>query len=467
MILSRERAPRYGLGRLVVDGLDAAVCRKARFAFDPSPGQERGLLALLAACCEVYNAGLQERREAWRRANKSVSLFDQFTQIKGLRGLRDDVLAWGIQRSVGRCGGWMQAFAGFYRRVKAGRAPGYPRFRSRRRFHTASWDEPTSWKVNIDRRLLRIQGVGTIRLPKSAGRQLARLADRGGVPVTLSVTRRRAGGTSEHPKWVWRASVGFKDVTPLRAASPSDLGNGRESGAGRVVGADRGVAVALATSEGQLHVMPGWMGQARETIAALQRRQARKVKFSRSWRALARRIAREYRKVAQRTDNWARETARQLVAQAEVVALENLDLASMTRSAKGTIDNPGRNVAAKSGLNRALQDVALGRLATWVCVKAEEAGRRAWLVDLAHTSQRCARCGHIDPNNRPARDVFVCQRCGHTAHADLNAAANIADRGRACETAWHQAGSPPLPRPSPRLRRRRRTETARPRLAPA
>ncbi|WP_020578552.1 hypothetical protein [Actinopolymorpha alba] len=175
--------------------------------------------------------------KAWQRANTSVSLFDQFTQITGLRGVRDDVLARGIQPIRGALRRLDEAFVGFYRRIKLGQAPGYPRFKSRRRFNTACWDEPASWKVDVDQRRLRIQGVGTIRLPKSAARQFARLAGRGGVPVTLSVTRRRAGGTSEHPKWVWRASVGFKDVTPVRAAS--------QPGDGQVVGADRGVAVAL------------------------------------------------------------------------------------------------------------------------------------------------------------------------------------------------------------------------------
>ncbi|MBA2576591.1 MAG: transposase, partial [Euzebyaceae bacterium] len=189
-------------------------------------------------------------------------------------------------------------------------------------------------------------------------------------------------------------------------------------------------------------------------IVVSQQRRARKRKGSRAWRDANRRIAREHRKVAARSDNWARDTARLLIARADVVALENLDLKNMTRSAKGTVEDPGSNVAAKAGLNRALQDAALGRLARWVCVKAEEAGRRIWLVDPANTSRGCAACGHTSIDNRPARDAFCCTGCGHNAHADLNAAANIAARARACEAAWAAAGAPPLPRPSPRLRRR-------------
>jgi putative transposase len=147
-----------------------------------------------------------------------------------------------------------------------------------------------------------------------------------------------------------------------------------------------------------------------------------------------------------------------------VIVLEDLELTNMTRSARGTVECPGINVAAKQALNRKLADAALGRLRYWVCVKAEEAGRRTWVVSPANTSRTCAVCGHCVPWNRRSRDRFQCVACNHEAHADLNAAENIAARGRACETAWRAAGSPPLVRPKPRLRRRKTAsepETAR------
>ena len=449
MISSRVRAPRFGPGRLIVDGADTVLSRKATFAFRPSRRREGSLLALLRACCEVYNAGLQERRDAWAASHAQVTVFDQFKQVTGLRGVRDDVLGWGIQPVRGALRRLDGAFAGFYRRVAAGQTPGFPRFRSHRRFDTVSWDEPSSWRVNIDGHWLRIHGVGEIRLPKSPRRQLARLADRGGVPRTLTVTRCRAGGTTERPRWVWRATVGFTQVTPI-TTTPT-------LGPGSVIGADRGVVVTLATSDGRLEQMPDWMGTARERIVVLQQAQARKTKYSRAWRQLNRQIGREHRKTSRRVDNWARTTARELVARAEVIALEDLNLPGMTRSAKGTIENPGSNVAAKSGLNRALHDAALGRLARWVGVKAEEAGHRTWLVNPAHTSQQCNPCGHTAKDNRPDRDTFICTRCGHKAHADINAAQNIATRAMVCEAAWHDAGRPPLHRPTPRLRRRTRS----------
>ena len=103
---------------------------------------------------------------------------------------------------------------------------------------------------------------------------------------------------------------------------------------------------------------------------------------------------------------------------------------------------PGNNVAAKQALNRSLLSAALGRLQHWVCVKAEEAGRVTRVVPAVNTSRTCASCGHCHVTNRVTRDRFVCQSCGHTAHADRNAAENIAALGQQANTAWQ-----------PRLRR--------------
>ena len=94
---------------------------------------------------------------------------------------------------------------------------------------------------------------------------------------------------------------------------------------------------------------------------------------------------------------------------------------------------PGKGVAQKKGLNRSLQDAALGRLAYWICVKAEEAGRRVWKVDPRNSSRQCAPCGHTEAANR-RRSRFSCRSCGHAAHADVNAAQVLAARGQAADS---------------------------------
>jgi putative transposase len=449
MISSRQKAPKYGCGHLLVDGTDETLARKATFAFNPGRRQEQSLLELLAVCCEVYNAGLQERREAWKHSRTRVSVFDQFNQLAWLRVHRPDVFGFGLQPVRGTLRRLDEAYGAFLRRAAGGETPGFPRFRSRSRFDTAYWAEPTSWKVELgpdsdpNGATLYLQGVGTIRLPKSARRQLARFSDRGGKPATLTVTRHRAG-----KGWTWRATVAFTGVQ----ANKLDRDG---TGMGRLVGVDRGVKATAATSDGVLLAMPAVWVAVRDEIAELQRQRAMKKKYSRQWRILNRRIARLYSKASRVADNWARETARQLVDGNDVVVIEDLKLANMTRSAKGTVEKPGSNVAAKQALNRKMSEAALGRLRHRICTRAEEAGCRIWVVPAHHTSQECAACGHTTKENRVTQARFRCVDCGHTNHADVNAAVNIAARGASAEAAWRDAGSPRLERPAPRLRRRK------------
>ena len=146
------------------------------------------------------------------------------------------------------------------------------------------------------------------------------------------------------------------------------------------------------------------------------------------------------------------------MARCGVIALERLDLASITTSARGTKEEPGKKVTQKQGLNRSLQDAALGRLAFWICAGAEEAGRRVWKVDPKYSSQECVACGHTERANRTGT-AFSCTRCGHRAHADVNAAQVLTCRGRLAEARWEELGRPTNLRPTPRLRRRK-SETA-------
>ncbi len=99
----------------------------------------------------------------------------------------------------------------------------------------------------------------------------------------------------------------------------------------------------------------------------------------------------------------------------------------MTRSARGTIEHPGTNVAAKAGLNRSILDAGWGQLRAKLFYKAEGAGRELIAVNPAFTSQTCNTCGHIEADNR-FHGHFACRRCGHEADADINAAANILKR---------------------------------------
>lgn len=282
-----------------------------------------------------------------------------------------------------------------------------------------------------------VQGIGELRLVPGAARQLRRLIYRGGEPRTLRLVKMSSGHG-------WHACVAFRNVGRENLDPPAE----------QIAGIDRGIANTLALPDGTLVSMPRFLGEAREEIAGLQRQRALTKAGSPEYRLLSRRIAKHYRKAKNQSTNWARHLAADLVERYGVIVVEELKLENMTRSAKGSIDKPGHNVAAKSGLNRSLHDAALSRLAYCICVRAKGAGHRVWAVPARNSSRECAACGHIDKNNRPSQAVFCCQRCGHHEHADVNAAQVITARGAIAETAWKASGCPLRSRPKPRLRRR-------------
>jgi putative transposase len=118
-----------------------------------------------------------------------------------------------------------------------------------------------------------------------------------------------------------------------------------------------------------------------------------------------------------------------IVRSADVVGLEELNLRAMTRSARGTVEEPGRNVAAKRGLNRRMLDAGFGKLAALIREKAAWAVREVISVSASYSSQTCGRCRHVSSKSR-SRRRFVCVRCGFSTHADVNAALEIRRRAQ-------------------------------------
>jgi putative transposase len=194
---------------------------------------------------------------------------------------------------------------------------------------------------------------------------------------------------------------------------------------GRAAGVDVGVARFLTTSDGEIVANPRFLDEARTWIADLERRKARAKLGSGNRRRLRRQLARQWRQVRNQRRDFHHKTARALVNAYDTIALEDLRVANMTRSAKGTVEAPGRNVAQKSGLNRSILDAGWGQFASILTAKAESAGRRVVLVNPAYTSIDCHACGARC--TRPRQDTVVCPVCGEH-DADVNGARNIATR---------------------------------------
>jgi transposase len=194
-------------------------------------------------------------------------------------------------------------------------------------------------------------------------------------------------------------------------------------GTGEVVGVDRGVAVSAALSTGELLHCPGLRPPEQARLRLLQRKLARARKGSRRGRQAKTAIARLKAREADRRKDWAEKVSTNLARRFDVIRMEDLRITSMTRSARGTIEQPGRNIRQKAGLNRAILTSGWGRLAHRL---EDKAPGRVEKIHPAYTSQRCSACGHVAADSRESQALFRCIACGYTGNADVNAAKNIA-----------------------------------------
>ena len=204
-----------------------------------------------------------------------------------------------------------------------------------------------------------------------------------------------------------------------------------------VVGIDRGVAVSAALSTGELLHVPGLTAGESKRLKVLQQRLGRGKRGSNRREETKRAIARLKARQRDRRKDWVEKTTTDLARRFEVIRVEALDVRAMTRSARGTVEQPGTGVAQKRGLNRAIIRSGWGQL---IARLQHKAFGRVEQIPAAYTSQRCSACGHVAPGNRKSQAVFECEACdAGRCNADVNAARNIA-AGRAVTARGDLAG---------------------------
>ncbi len=200
---------------------------------------------------------------------------------------------------------------------------------------------------------------------------------------------------------------------------------------GAAVGIDAGVVATVVTSDGQMFHAPGLRPGETQRLRHLQRKLARQEKGSKRRTKTKTAIAKLKAREADRRRDFIEQTTTALARSFDLIAVEDLAVKNMVRSARGTLGAPGVNVAAKRGLNRAISAQGWSMLRRRLTDKAATCGVTVVAVNPAHTSQRCAVCGHTSAENRKNQAVFGCQACGYEANADVNAAVNILAAGLA------------------------------------
>lgn len=216
----------------------------------------------------------------------------------------------------------------------------------------------------------------------------------------------------------WYASICFE--TQLHQVIPTNEN--------QVVGVDWGIARFITLSNGEYYENPRWFQQHKRKIKIKQRSLARKKKFGSNWQKEAKSLARLQRHIARKRLDWQHKISTELIKNYSGFVLENLNIKGMSKSAKGTIEIPGKSVKAKSGLNREILSTAPSQFALILQYKCEWNGRYFNKVSPAYTSQTCCSCDYTSRDNRRSQSEFVCVNCGMAENADVVGAKNILGR---------------------------------------
>ncbi len=386
------------------------LIRSYVYRLEPTPEQEAFLAQTAGACRSLYNLAL-EQRMMWK-PGRPITLQSQCREIADLRAQVSWMRAAPAHALQSALKNLDRAFQNFF----AGRAE-YPRFKrkgDRDGFFLKD-------KANLGfKRLTRNRGA--VRIPKVGWINIRGFRELGGELRNITISRRNGH---------WFAAIAWQLEVP--DPTPSTL---------LAVGVDRGVKIFAALSTGENYISPQFFGRIEDKLANEQRKLARRKNGSARWRKQKDRVTRLHTYAANARRDFLHKTSLAIAKNQGFVAIEKLQVKNMSRSAKGTTEAPGRNVKAKSRLNRTILDKSWGMFRTLLAYKLAERGGELIEVPPEYTSQTCAACGTISKDSRSSQSEFVCVGCGHTANADTNAAINILRLGhsRRARQANHISG---------------------------
>jgi putative transposase len=337
--------------------------------------------AMLETHRRLYNDALAERKQMWEEAQRSVSYGDQSAQLKAARKTNAFLAATNFSSCQATLRRLDKAFQSFFRRVKTGETPGYPRFKGRNRFATVEFPSYGDG-CRFDGQRVYFQHIGRVKV------KLHRPFE--GTIKTVAFTREADG---------WHV-VFSCDLGPVDVAQAD----------GPAVGIDLGLKAFLVTSEGESVAPPQYYRKAQAALRRAQRKVARRQKGSKRRAKAVHALQRQHQRVSNLRRDFHHKTARALVARYGTVVHEDLNIRGIarTRLAKSTLD------------------VAWGTFLHILSYKAEEAGVTVIAVSPHNTTQACSQCGALPDVPKTLADrVHTCSSCGYVADRDLNAAQNI------------------------------------------
>lgn len=367
----------------------------------PSLTQEVSMEGLRIHHQQLYCWALKDRIETYREFGYGLTFSDQckintqYRQRRSAHGIFN-ANAQSEQVTLKRV---ELAFDGFFRRLKENGKAGFPRLKKFERFKGWGYkSHGDGWKLSLNPKKHGAVYLADVGIVKIRGK--ARNA--GGVPKTAEIIKRQD---------VWYLSVSF-EYSSIQ----------RESG-DRAVALDWGLEyyATLVDDAGTVEQIenPRYLSKSQERLAELQRQFALCNKRSREWNYLKGCISHLHRKIATQRKNFIHQKTSQIISNSAILAFEELNTKNMTRSAKGTIESPGKQVKQKSGLNRSILDASPAAFYANLRYKAEDAGV---LLEVAPTrklkpSQTCPKCGRVKKKPLSERTHFC--GCGYSAPRDV------------------------------------------------
>ena len=378
-----------------------------KFRLYPTKKQAQSLTWTLDRCRELYNAALQERRDAYHMVGKSITYYDQANQLPEIKDIREeyqDIHSQVLQDVLRRV---KKAFDNFFRRCKSGETPGFPRFQGRNRYDSFCYPQG-GYSLTADNRVC-LSKIGSIKI------KLHRKIE--GIIKTCTIKREGDG---------WYV------VFACEVEACSKLAYTDEA-----VGIDLGLLHFAALSTGETIENPRFYRRTEKKLAKAQQALARKKRGSNRRKEAVKRVAKWHRKSSNQRRDFLHKAARALVDTFDTLVFEELQPANMSKRPKPKQDENGtylpNGAAAKGGLNKSILDAGWGQFQQFCTYKAERAGRSVLFVNPRYTSQVCSGCGTIKKKTLDER-WHSCE-CGTELDRDHNAALNILRLGRSHQEA--------------------------------
>ena len=377
-----------------------------KFRLYPTRSQEQALTFTLNRCREVYNAALQERRDAYRMVGKSITYYDQANQLPEIKSIREeyqDIHSQVLQDVLRRV---KKAFDNFFRRVKNGEEPGYPRFQGCNHYDSFTFPQ-SGFSLTHDNRVC-LSKIGSIKV------RLHRPVE--GEIKTCTI--KREGNC-------WYVVFSCQVEAELLPVS------------GEAIGIDLGLLHFATLSDGSAIENPRYFRKGEKKLATLQQALARKKRGSHRRKKTVQRVGKAHRKVRNQRADFLHKQSRKLVNTYGLIVFEELQPANMSKRAKPKQDENGKYLpnggSAKSGLNKSIVDAGWSQFVQFCTYKAEDAGREVVQVNPRYTSQVCSGCGTVKQKELSER-WHRCE-CGTELDRDHNAALNILRLGRSQQSA--------------------------------